>query len=100
MVETSNDQLAYEAFQHKQEKEWEARCTRCGACCGLYEGDPCEHLTKAQDGRYSCSVYANRFGIRKTVSGREFKCVSIREVLHMSWPGDSCCGYKKHRMDT
>jgi uncharacterized cysteine cluster protein YcgN (CxxCxxCC family) len=90
-----DDLKEYAALQDAQEKEWESACNRCGACCGVAEGDPCEHLVKAQDGKYACSIYENRYGIHKTVNGNPFKCVPMRQLLHTSWTGDFCCGYKK-----
>ena len=30
-----DDEARYETIQACQEKEWEAKCTRCGACCGI-----------------------------------------------------------------
>ncbi len=84
----------YQQWQKDRHEEWEAKCGRCGACCGAFDGDPCVHLQK--DGtHYYCDVYENRFGPQKTVSGRDINCVHIRSVLHTSWPGDECCGYKK-----
>ncbi len=85
----------YVQWQERQHKLWEAKCGRCGACCGIIEGDPCEHLRKDEDHRYSCQIYENRFGLHKTVSGQTIKCVPIKEILHKSWLGDHCCGYKK-----
>jgi hypothetical protein len=90
-----NDEIRYNALQEQQLKTWEATCTRCGACCGIIEGDPCEHLVETPDGKYACEIYENRFGLHKTRSGKPFRCVPIRDILHKSWPGDSCCGYKK-----
>ena len=78
-----------------KEERWEALCGRCGACCGVVEGDPCEHLRGDQKYKYYCSIYENRFGEHRTVSGKILKCVPIRQVIHGSWPGDDCCGYKK-----
>ena len=89
-----NEQERYEYFQKKREMEWEALCGRCGACCGSVE-DPCEHLRGEAPGEYFCAIYENRFGPHKTVSGKEFTCVHIRKILHETWPGDECCGYKK-----
>ena len=90
-----SDDERYVAMQACHEKEWEAKCTRCGACCGVAEGDPCEHLLELKNGKYACAIYENRFGLHHTRSGREFRCVPIRSILHISWPGDACCGYKK-----
>ncbi|OGX27821.1 MAG: hypothetical protein A2787_05180 [Omnitrophica WOR_2 bacterium RIFCSPHIGHO2_01_FULL_48_9] len=91
----SPDTERYAEYQAAQARAWEARCTRCGACCGIAEGDPCEHLAVSPEGKYACRIYENRFGLHKTLSGRVFRCVPIRDILHQSWPGDECCGYKK-----
>ena len=79
----------------EKEKEWEAKCTFCGACCGALE-DPCENLRKTATGKYFCNVYENRLGRWRTVSGKELECVAIRDKLAKgeSWPGDEHCGYK------
>ena len=70
-------------------------CRRCGACCGIRENDPCEHLKKGPDGRYLCDVYEERFGLRKTLSGEPILCVPIRDMLHKTWWGRSECAYVK-----
>ena len=90
-----DDNQRYQKLQEEQLKRWEATCTRCGACCGITEGDPCEHLVEAGNGKYLCGIYENRFGLHQTRSGKPFRCVPIRDILHKSWPGDICCGYKK-----
>lgn len=77
------------------QERWEALCGRCGACCGVVEGDPCEHLRGSKKGEYYCSIYENRFGEHRTVNGNVFKCVPVRQIIHNSWPGDECCGYKR-----
>jgi hypothetical protein len=98
MENTSVDEQAiYAAFQERQWREWEARCTCCGACCGVAEGDPCEHLAQGENGRYLCRIYENRFGLHKTVSGKPFHCVPIRDILHKNWPGEHQCAYKKFK---
>jgi uncharacterized cysteine cluster protein YcgN (CxxCxxCC family) len=86
----------YQSYLKQKEIEWEAQCTMCGACCGALH-DPCENLIQTSSGTYLCQVYTHRFGTWKTVSGKEFKCVPIREKLakNESWPGDEHCGYKK-----
>ncbi len=84
----------YLQWQEDQLKQWEAKCGRCGACCGAFDGDPCEHLRKDAHNKYFCSIYINRFGQHKTLSGKTINCVPIRQILHNFWPGDSCCGYK------
>jgi hypothetical protein len=90
-----SDQGRYEAYQAQENARWEAKCGRCGACCGAYDGDPCEHLRRAEGNKYYCSIYETRFGEHKTISGKLIKCVPIRQILNSSWPGDECCGYKK-----
>lgn len=89
-----DDLARYQRHQQESEKRWEQLCTRCGACCGVAEGDPCEHLIELSNHKYACAIYENRFGIHKTKSGRSFQCVPIRNILHINWPGDQCCGYK------
>jgi uncharacterized cysteine cluster protein YcgN (CxxCxxCC family) len=78
--------------------EWEAKCIRCGACCGSLD-DPCENLHKNSEGKLYCSFYQQRFGKWHTLSGKEFTCVSIREKIAQghSWLGDEHCGYKHER---
>ena len=86
----------YQQLLQEQHREWEARCTHCGVCCGALE-DPCENLRKSSSGKYFCSVYERRLGTWRTVSGKSFECVMIRDKLARgeSWPGDEHCGYKK-----
>ena len=91
----SSDQNQYDQWQQQELVKWEAKCGRCGACCGAFDGDPCEHLRKDASRKYFCSIYENRFGVHKTLSGKDINCVPIRQILHNSWPGDTCCGYKK-----
>jgi len=86
--------MDYREYQIQKEQEFEGRCLRCGNCCGLQD-DPCVNLDKQADGRYSCNIYESRAGIQKTRSGREFKCVLIREVLHQDWPKAWNCVYRK-----
>lgn len=95
MEELFPDSERYNNWMSAQNAEWEARCHRCGACCGSLE-DPCENLQKAANGRFYCTVYDHRFGKWHTVSGKEFNCVPLREKLAQghSWPGDQHCGYK------
>ena len=82
-------------WQRMKEEAWEGLCGRCGACCGSFDGDPCEFLRIDDAKKYYCEIYRNRFGKHKTCSGAVINCVPIRNILHSSWPGDSCCGYKK-----
>ncbi|MCK4462697.1 MAG: hypothetical protein KAU58_00105 [Candidatus Omnitrophica bacterium] len=88
-----DDNTLYQEQQHKKWLEYENTCNRCGACCGIKDNDPCEHLKRAQDNRYFCDIYENRFGLRKTVSGKEIMCVPIRNMLHKTWWGRTECAY-------
>ena len=84
----------YQEYRKKQEQDWEAVCTRCGACCGAYE-DPCKHLITASDGKYTCEIYQERFGERETTGGKKFKCVHISKILSRNWFNDRFCAYKR-----
>ena len=97
MTEPMNDEAAYELYLKRAAAEYEERCLRCGACCGLLENDPCTELVRAGDGRYECRIYADRFGLRQTVHGHQFLCTSVRLVLGGSWAGSYKCPYKKSR---
>jgi uncharacterized cysteine cluster protein YcgN (CxxCxxCC family) len=87
------DEPAYLKKQEKEEKEYEARCKRCGACCGMKDNDPCINLRKDGFGKFYCDVYENRIGMHKTVSGKEFACVPIRD-LSPNLPFKGCAYYK------
>ncbi|HQJ15510.1 MAG TPA: hypothetical protein PLJ26_03390 [Candidatus Omnitrophota bacterium] len=89
------DQGRYIRYWQEKEQEWNARCGRCGSCCGALE-DPCVNLQKLQSGGYACRLYENRLGRQRTVSGKEFMCVPVREKISagQSWPGDERCEYK------
>ncbi|MDD2703265.1 MAG: hypothetical protein PHC33_04605 [Candidatus Omnitrophica bacterium] len=87
------DELVYQRKQQESAEEYESRCRRCGACCGAYDGDPCINLEKAADNRYFCKVYNTRLGLQKTISGKSFTCVLIRENLKISPLSFSCCPY-------
>ena len=89
-----SDKRRYEEIQEKKLDVWEKTCIQCGACCGVWDEDCCEHLI-LEKGQYTCRIYAQRFGLHKTKKGMPFKCVPIREILHNSWPGDQHCAYKK-----
>ena len=94
-MKTVVDDIRYTRLQDQQFKHWEGLCIRCGACCGIVEGDPCVHLSKTEEGVYFCDIYKSRFGMHKTISGKVVQCVPIRKIIHKSWPGDSMCAYKK-----
>ena len=89
------DDVAYKKMQEKKELEHEALCKRCGACCGVLENDPCEHLKKGSDEKYLCDIYEDRFGMQKTLKGEPILCVPLRNVLHKTWWGRIGCSYYK-----
>gem|GEM_PF-427572 len=76
----------------KESALYEARCKRCGACCGAKGADPCSNLKMDTDGRYYCGVYDKRYGTQFTVSGKSFTCVPMRQVLEYRAPYENC-GY-------
>ncbi len=84
----------YNLFEEEELKKWEDVCKCCGACCGVVDGDPCLHLVTQKDGKYFCDIYDRRFGIRKTKSGKTFRCVEIRDIINKPWPGRNNCAYK------
>lgn len=88
-----------EFYLKKQElmlNEYENACLRCGACCGLQDNDPCVNLQRASCGKYYCKIYNNRLGAQKTISGKSFTCVPIRDNLKYAVPHQKC-GYTKRR---
>jgi len=91
----TNGEADYSQYMAEQEARWEGLCRRCGACCGVPE-DPCEHLVGDRSGKYHCDIYGTRFGARRTVSGKEFNCVPLRDILHKHWAGDYLCAYKEN----
>ena len=85
------DDVLYTQKQDEWAREFESLCLRCGKCCGL-EQDPCANLVKDVHGKYACKAYNERLGSQKTVSGKTFTCVPIREVIKKGLPSSSC-GY-------
>ena len=75
------DEQAYEKVLADRDNTHEALCRRCGQCCGAVGEDPCSQLQKLPDGAYSCKIYEKRYGLQKTLSGRYFMCVAIRDVI-------------------
>ncbi|MFH2137814.1 MAG: hypothetical protein ABII88_04845 [Candidatus Omnitrophota bacterium] len=84
----------YLDYQLQKEREFEDICKRCGNCCGGKD-DPCIHLVPQAEGIFICDIYSSRRGTQKTRSGKEFKCVFIREILHNNWNGSWNCAYKR-----
>ncbi|NOZ22175.1 MAG: hypothetical protein GXP25_13940 [Planctomycetes bacterium] len=67
----------------------EDRCRRCGVCCGATDGHPCEHLVR-NGKQYRCEIYPYRFGPHKTVTGRHFTCVPVRDVIRTGGGHPGC----------
>ncbi|MFP4548238.1 MAG: hypothetical protein ACLFQM_08890 [Fidelibacterota bacterium] len=82
-------------FELMTDEEFESICNRCGACCGAFDGDPCEELRQDENGHYYCAVYETRLGKHYTLAGLEMDCVSIIKKLKYTWVGDEKCAYKK-----
>ncbi len=92
-MQNISEEIKYKQFQAEKYHEFEAACKRCGACCGVVEGDPCEHLVKLRNGRYFCDTYEDRLGVHRTISGAMVRCVSVREIINKDWPGIWQCAY-------
>ncbi|MFA5145329.1 MAG: hypothetical protein WC723_04935 [Candidatus Omnitrophota bacterium] len=92
------DEAVYSQKQKEEEEKYEARCKRCGSCCGAASGDVCTRLSKDDAGRYYCTVYDTRIGQQKTISGVEFSCVPIR-YLRDKLPFKDCAYYKDGQED-
>ena len=63
------------------DKDFEDICAKCGICCGAIDTDPCVNLKKNDLAKYYCQTYANRLGPQKTLSGKTFTCITIRELI-------------------
>ncbi|MBU2043944.1 MAG: hypothetical protein KJ977_04890 [Candidatus Omnitrophica bacterium] len=87
--------IEYQEALLGQEKKWEGLCRRCGGCCGAYD-DPCQHLKGDAKSGFYCTIYPQRFGLKKTVNGEEFDCVLVKEILHTYWKNDHICAYKQY----
>lgn len=74
------DDLKYIKKQEEDLARHESLCRQCGECCGAYGSDPCSNLVKRPEGGYYCKNYKDRLGVQKTVSGKVFTCVTIRDV--------------------
>jgi len=87
------DNRKYYKLLQQKNFHFEKVCTRCGECCGASD-DPCSKLVKQPDGTYFCKDYANRLGLQKTISGKSFHCVSIREHIEGKTLHEKCA-YRK-----
>ena len=91
---TGSDEETYRKKQDQGLVEHEALCKRCGKCCGTDSSEPCANLGTDPQGKYYCKSYDNRLGAQRTISGRTFTCVPIRDVLSKGLPYEGC-GYTK-----
>ena len=87
------DTIKYQDHLQMKAENFEDKCIRCGECCGASD-DPCRNLVEIADKVYFCKDYNNRIGPQKTVSGKEFNCVDIREHIKGQTLRNKC-GYKK-----
>ncbi|MCM8814021.1 MAG: hypothetical protein NC924_08850 [Candidatus Omnitrophica bacterium] len=85
--------LRYQTVLRQQQAAAEARCRRCGICCGAND-DPCVHLRRQDDGQSWCDIYPRRLGTHTTRSGARFRCVEIRALPQGFWPGALHCAYR------
>lgn len=84
------DNILYLQKQEEQLKRYEGLCVRCGECCGADGDDPCANLAKDAQDKCYCKAYENRLGPQKTISGKSFNCVPIRELLKFDLPYLRC----------
>lgn len=86
------EERLYDDRQIEMKAAYEAKCRRCGVCCGSAGDDPCARLRREADGTHICTDYDHRLGVQKTVKGNEFHCVEIRDVIKEGvW--HEGCGY-------
>lgn len=88
------DEEKYNLYQKEKFEFHENMCRHCGVCCGAEDGDPCANLIKDKDDKYFCQVYQNRLRAQKTVSGKAFHCIPIKEVI-MYFGARPNCAYAK-----
>ena len=88
------DNHKYHNHLQQKDHDFESICTHCGRCCGSGD-DPCQELKIDEDGVYFCCDYHNRLGIHKTVSGKAFHCVPIREHVSLGTLHSDCAYRKK-----
>ena len=85
------DDKRYEKHLMTQSERYEGACKRCGECCGSTDGDPCANLDRdTVSGRYFCRSYDDRLGPQKTLSGRMFNCVPIRDIIRQGLLRPNC----------
>ena len=88
------EEQAYLQKQKEQQAKYEPLCTRCGACCGGLDNNPCVNLVKDNDNKYYCKVYDTRLGKQATVSGKVFHCIPIRLLRGTTTKFANCVYFK------
>ncbi|NQT23196.1 MAG: hypothetical protein HQ579_07150 [Candidatus Omnitrophica bacterium] len=88
------DNISYQKILENEYVDYEKTCKRCGACCDVNDCDPCKKLIKDKDGLCYCGIYDNRIGPQKTISGKDFTCVLIRNVKKFG-AAPTGCAYKQ-----
>jgi len=88
------DSSAYDRDLKGRFVKYDSACKRCGECCGA-NNDPCANLVSKGNGQYACAAYDNRFGPQRTVSGKAFTCVSIRENIKRGFSNPNCAYAQK-----
>jgi len=83
------DNADYEKYLKEQAADYESLCKRCGECCGA-DNDPCANLVMEGPAKYVCRVYDQRLGSQKTVSGKSFTCVPIRDNINRGFSNPKC----------
>jgi len=88
------DNEAYEKHMEQQFVKYDSACRRCGECCRA-GNDPCANLTPEGDGKYACRIYNNRLGLQKTISGKTFSCIPIKDAIRCGFCNPDCA-YTPH----
>jgi len=83
------DDRAYEKYMEESFVKYDSACRRCGECCGV-NNDPCTNLVSCGNGKYACCVYNKRLGPQKTISGKSFNCVSIKDNIRRGFCNPNC----------
>jgi len=87
------DTVAYQKYLQNKAVTEESICKRCGICCGA-NNDPCVNLARDKNGLYRCLVYENRLGPQRTVSGKIFTCVLIKDNIRAGFSHVDCAYLK------
>lgn len=90
------DSIRYAKETTRKMDEFEHVCTRCGACCGSEDGDPCKNLLKNGTNTYICRTYKNRLGPQETLSGKFFNCVEIKNMINDGCLRNTCAYFTRN----